>query len=69
MPDYRLYRIDRRGHVLGPAAETTQPDDVAMVAHARKSLGRNDIEIWQGLRLVAYLTPDDRGKTERLRKG
>jgi hypothetical protein len=59
MPEYRLYKIAMSGHIKEPPTSHELPDDRAAVAHAKQILDDYDIEIWQGARVVAYLTPND----------
>jgi hypothetical protein len=60
MPDYRFYPIKIDGHISGPALNFDVADDDAAVKEASKLLDGNDIEIWQGTRLVAYVVPDQK---------
>jgi hypothetical protein len=60
MPEYRLYSIDKRGHVAGPPKVVDCPDDASLLAEATGLLDGHDIEIWQGIRLVAYLAADEK---------
>lgn len=53
MPEYRLYKIQKDGHIAEPPSNIIVPDDTAAIAN--KSIDRQDIEIWQGPRLVAYV--------------
>jgi len=36
MPEYRFYRIDRRGHRLGPPEVADWANDEEAVAHAKR---------------------------------
>ena len=54
---YRLYTINRSGHVAGPPTEYECSDDRAAIQEANRLQGTADIEIWQDGRLVAYVTP------------
>jgi hypothetical protein len=60
MPEYRFFNIKRSGHIDGPATIYECPDDVCAVKEAKQRLNGKDIEIWQGPRVVAYLTPDEK---------
>lgn len=53
MPGYRFYAIKNDGHIGGPPILRDLPDDLIAVQEARKLGGANDVEIWQGARLVA----------------
>jgi hypothetical protein len=68
MPVYRFYRIEKNGHVTGPPPIRVLPDDPDAVHEATKLLNRKDIEIWQGSRLVAYVTAKEK-KSQRERLG
>jgi hypothetical protein len=60
MPHYRFYSIKKNGHVAGPAIDLDCPDDGEALKEARQQVNGLDIEIWQGPRVVAYLTSDER---------
>lgn len=54
MPGYRFYNVNERGHIIGPPAIQDLPGDPDAVREAQdKLLDGNDVEIWQGARLVA----------------
>ena len=53
MDNYQFYLLDRRGHTAGPPRVARFKDDEAALAEARKTLGDQTIEIWQGERCVA----------------
>lgn len=55
MPHYRLYRLERDGHIRTPPLVVECGDDGAAVAEARKLLNDGDVEVWEGARLVARL--------------
>jgi hypothetical protein len=59
VPEYRCYEIRKDGHVDKAPTDFDAPDDRAGVAAAKKPINGHDIEIWQGPRVVAYLTPDE----------
>lgn len=58
MRAYRFYKIGNDGHIDGPASDHALPDDHAAVNEAKQLVNGHDIEIWEGPRLVAYVTPD-----------
>jgi hypothetical protein len=60
MPEYRFYSIRKDGRLAGPATDRDCPDDDEALKEARQLVNGRDIEVWQGPRIVAYLTPDDR---------
>jgi hypothetical protein len=61
---YRFFSIQKDGHINGRPLEFNLPDDAAALKEAKQRLdGKDDgkdIEIWEGGRLVAYLTPDEK---------
>ena len=60
MSHYRFYAIKRDGHIDGLPTEHELPDDVAALTEAKRRINGHDIEVWQGERMVAYLTPDEK---------
>jgi hypothetical protein len=55
MDNYQFYLLDRQGRTAGPPRVASFKDDKAALAEARKALGDQTIEIWQGDRCVATL--------------
>jgi hypothetical protein len=55
MINYQFYLLDRQGRTARPPRVASFKDDQAALAEARKSLGDQTIEIWQGERCVATL--------------
>ena len=53
MSNYQFYLLDRRGHTARPPRVAPFRDDEAALAEARKMLGDQTIEVWQGDRCVA----------------
>jgi hypothetical protein len=58
MPEYKFYKIAKTGHITEPPGAFEFPNDEAALIAAKQALDRDDIEIWQGTRVVAYLEPD-----------
>jgi hypothetical protein len=58
MPEYRFYSIRDDGHIAGPAVNYAAPDDRAAVKQAQSLSKTNDVEVWEGPRVVAYVVPD-----------
>jgi hypothetical protein len=56
MPDYRVYSLDDKGHILGPAEIITCDNDEQVIERARKLKRRHGIEVWQADRLVAKIS-------------
>lgn len=63
MPDYKFYAIKENGHVSGPPDIVFCDSDPAALETARRLQAGSDIEIWQGRRLIAYVTPENRSRT------
>jgi hypothetical protein len=59
MPEYKFYPIRKDGHIAGPPAVRDCSNDGAASKEARQLVNSHDIEVWEGSRLVTYLTPDD----------
>ena len=50
---YRVFRLDKAGHMTGAARVFEAPDDVTAIARARALMGnRHPLVIWEGTRLV-----------------
>jgi hypothetical protein len=60
MPGYRFYQITAKGHVKDPPTDHDAPDDRAAIRKAHQLLDANDIEVWQGKRVVAYVAADEK---------
>jgi hypothetical protein len=58
MPIYRLYALTSECHFGGPPNIVDCRDDQAAVVRAKQSLDGRSIEIWNGSRLVARLSPE-----------
>jgi hypothetical protein len=65
MPAYRFYSIKKNGHVVGPPATHELLTDLDAVREANKITDGNDIEVWQGARLIAYVTPEEKKSWRR----
>ena len=55
MPDYRIYSMTQDNHIAATPVTTVCEDDRTAVQHSQKLLDRNDIQLWQGRRLVTRL--------------
>lgn len=53
MTNYQFYLLDRQGRTARPPRIAAFADDKAALAEARKTLGEQTIEVWQGDRCVA----------------
>jgi hypothetical protein len=58
MPEYRFYKIRKDGHVAGPPDDIFAADDATAIIVAKQRIDGQDIEIWQGPRIVAHVAPD-----------
>jgi hypothetical protein len=56
---YKFYRIGKDGHVTGPAAAHELSCDRSAIQEANLAAASNDIEIWEGARIVAYVVADE----------
>jgi hypothetical protein len=57
MPDYRVYFLDRQGHIHG-ARDLHAGDDAAAIGLARDHSERGSLEMWSGSRKVWRFDPD-----------
>jgi hypothetical protein len=59
MGDYRAYILDIDGHRFIWAKDflPIQPDDTAAIDAAKQLTDKHDVEVWEGSRLVARLSP------------
>ena len=55
MNEYRVYLVDKDGHVDGPPDGFTCESDEAAIERAKHLIGGHDIELWQMDRLVIRL--------------
>jgi hypothetical protein len=63
MREYKFYFIDRDGHVGGPPERRELPDDLTAIKHANLLALTNDVEVWQGTRMIAYVVADETKQT------
>jgi hypothetical protein len=56
--DYRIYVMDREGHVLGPPEIVSCATDEEAKARAQKHLEDNLVEVWLGPKLVGRFDPE-----------
>jgi hypothetical protein len=59
MPDYRVYTLLKPDKIAGRADVVTCATDAEAVVKARRFLQSNDIEVWQGARMVGRLNARD----------
>ena len=59
MPDYRVYTLLKADKIAGRADVVTCASDAEAVVKARRFLQSNDIEVWQGARMVGRLNGRD----------
>jgi hypothetical protein len=65
MPKYRVYTIIKSDKIAGRADVVTCATDAEALVKARQFLQSNDLEIWQGARMVSRLNAQDRVTSER----
>jgi hypothetical protein len=60
MRDYRAYILGIDGHRFLKAAGflSAHPDDTTAIAAAKQLIDGHDVELWDGSRLVARLSPE-----------
>ena len=52
MPQYRIYFLNHAGQISRPAEIVDCADDAEATKRARQLVEENDVELWQGGRLV-----------------
>jgi hypothetical protein len=52
---YRIYRVDKEGHIRSPPQQIERDDDAAAIEHAKTLLDGRDLEVWEGPRRVIIL--------------
>jgi hypothetical protein len=57
--EYRIYVLDREGHVMGPSKIVVCKTDEEALEHARQFLDGNPVEIWLGAKRIGRLEPDN----------
>jgi len=55
MPEYRIFRLDDAGTILGRSETRTFDSDLDAIRETNKSLNGATIEIWDGPRRVATI--------------
>jgi hypothetical protein len=55
MTEYRLYQLDKAGHIDGPPDGIVCESDEAAIERAKHFVNGHDIEVWQLDRLVVRL--------------
>jgi hypothetical protein len=55
IPNYRIYSITQDNHIASRPVTIVCDDDTTAVQQSQKLLDRNDIQLWQGRRLVTRL--------------
>ena len=58
---FRIYTLNNAGRIIGPPTEITAESDDEALIKAGKWGDTNDVEVWEGPRLVAKL---DRQKSK-----
>jgi hypothetical protein len=55
MPDYRIYEINKRGRIVGPAQLITCENDEEALHAAEPLVNGYDVELWQADRIVSRI--------------
>jgi hypothetical protein len=55
MPDYRICSITEDKHIASTPVTIVCDDDQIAIQRSQKLLDRNDVQLWQGRRLVTRL--------------
>ncbi len=55
MPDYRIYVLNKVGHIEQPPDIVTLENDQEVIEHATKFADGHDLEVWDGPRLVTRI--------------
>lgn len=64
MPDYRVYPIDEKGHIVGSPKILTCDEEEEAVRKAKSLVNGHDIEVWQGNRYLGRL-PSEKRESKR----
>jgi hypothetical protein len=62
MPDYRAYRVGKDGRILGVPDVISCNDDGEAIEQAQSLIGSDDIELWEGARLVSRIKSTGSGE-------
>jgi hypothetical protein len=60
MPEYRVFRLDDAGKILGPSSAATFDGDQEAIREVRKTLNGATLEIWEGPRRIATIRPGEK---------
>jgi hypothetical protein len=58
MPDYRVYALNKAGRIAGAPTVITCDEDQAAIEAAKLLIAEQEIEVWEGARIVARIEPD-----------
>jgi hypothetical protein len=59
MPDYRIYKLSKDGHIDGPPLIIAYEDDEQAIKYANQIFAGHKLELWDGSRQVCVLDPPD----------
>jgi hypothetical protein len=59
MPQYRIYLVDKFGHVIAPPEVLHCDTDEEIIQKAKSMMDGHDIEVWNGPRVVAKIPSMD----------
>lgn len=57
VPAYRIYILDKEGHIAAPSIDVDCENDDEALAAARKHLIQQPVEVWLGARRIGRLDP------------
>lgn len=55
MAEYRVYKLDRGGHVSDPPKIILHNTDEEAIAHTQQLYDGTECELWQGARMILHL--------------
>ena len=59
MADYRIYKLDKDGRIVGPPVVVNCEDDDAALIVAQQYVDGLAIELWADARRVAFIPSDE----------
>jgi hypothetical protein len=58
MPTYRIYKLNPHGLISRPAQIVECDEDQEAIQHAQRAVNGQDVELWEGNRLVLRFPHD-----------
>jgi hypothetical protein len=59
MIDYRIYRLNREGHITGPPKIVSCETEQDAIARAREDAGGRTVEVWAGPHFVCRIEAEE----------